>query len=114
MTHTVCEVCERAWVFKKDRTVCDVCTKAHTVRGILKDMASTDMDHEFLIDEIAQMIHREGVKLTDAEIRDICDVYHRSHGSDAKSLDESNELYMGIDHVNNMLLDSSGVGLRYV
>ena len=114
MTHTVCEVCKRGWIFKKDRTVCDKCTKAHTVIGIIKDLAASEMPEDFMLDEMAQILHREQVKLSDDEIRDVCDVYHRNHGSDATSLNSSNGLYMGLDHVNNMLPETRGVGLRYI
>jgi len=117
MTHTICltEGCTQ-WVFSEELN-CGKCTKHNHVLHLAGDFAHADMkiSEEFIVDEIAQMLHREGVKLTDKEIRDICTIYHESHGTNAESLEASNQLYMGIDHVNNMLLDSvTGVGLRYV
>ena len=105
MAHTICEVCERRYVFTDKVTVCDVCKKTHTVKGILMDLASTDMPQEFMVDEMAQVLHRESVKLSDSEIRDICDNYFQNHGKNAEALEESNQLYMSLDHVNNMMLD---------
>ena len=118
MTHTICttEKCTR-YVFDAEKQKCGACEKRIHVLHLAGDFAHADMkiSEEFIVDEIAQMLHREGVKLTDQEIRDICTIYHESHGLNAESLEASNQLYMGIDHVNNMLLDStSGVGLRYV
>jgi hypothetical protein len=72
------------------------------------------VSEEMIVDEIAQVLQNEQVKLTDNEIRDICTIYHESHGFTADSLEESNQLYMGIDHANNMLPETRGVGLRYI
>lgn len=115
MTHTVCTTdgCTR-YVFDEKEQQCSSCVKRIHVLHLAGDFAHADMECDFIIDEIAQMLHRESVKLTDQEIRDICTIYHESHGLNAESLEESNQLYMGIDHVNNMLLDAtSGVGLSY-
>lgn len=79
-----------------------------SVKSILMDLSSTDMPPEFMVDEMAQILHRERVKLSDVEIRDICDNYFQNHGKDAEALEESNQLYMSLDHVNNMMLDTTG------
>ena len=82
---------------------------------LVGDFAHADMELDFIVDEIAQMLQRERVKLTDQEIRDICTIYHESHGLNAISLEESNQLYMSVDHVSNMLFDDDyGIGLKYV
>ncbi len=106
MTHTVCTTdgCTQ-WVFGEDAT-CGSCTKHNHIVHIIGDIAHADMkvSEEMIVDEIAQVLHNEGVKLSDQEIRDICTIYHESHGLNAESLEASNQLYMGLDHANNMVL----------
>jgi hypothetical protein len=115
MTHTVCTTCTQ-WVFDEKEQQCPSCVKRVHVLHLCGDFAHADMkiDYDFIVEEIAQMLHRESVKLSDQEVRDICTIYHESHGANAESLEESNQLYMGIDHVNNMLPETRGVGLRYI
>ncbi len=107
MTHTVCtsEGCTQ-WVFDTLYQKCSICVKRAHVIYTIGDIAHADMkvSEEMIVDEIAQVLTRESVRLTDQEIRDICTIYHESHGLDAKSLEESNQLYMGLDHANNMVL----------
>ena len=73
---------------------------------LVGDIAHADMkvSEEMIVDEIAQVLENSHIRLTDQEIRDICTIYHESHGLNAESLEASNQLYMGIDHANNMVI----------
>lgn len=120
MTHTICitEGCTR-YVFDTEKQNCSFCEKRIHIVHLCGDFAHADMkvSEEFIVDEIAQMLHREGVKLTDQEIRDICTIYHESHENNAESLEASNQLYMGIDHVNQYMKYKDNdhyVELKYV
>jgi hypothetical protein len=81
-------------------------TQRDHIIHLVGDIAHADMkvSEEMIVDEIAQVLQDSHIKLTDQEIRDVCTIYHESHGLNAESLEASNQLYMGLDHANNMVL----------
>ncbi len=114
MTHKICETdgCTQ-WVFGYDPR-CGRCTKHNHIVHVLGDLLVKDMDEDFMLDEFAQMLTVEKVRLVDSEIRSLCTIYHESHGNNADSLEASNRLFVSIHHINEMVIDSYGTGLEYV
>lgn len=99
MTYKVCDNC-RGYIFEDD-LFCKKCkyNKEHFIITF-NDMVEIIKNNYDMDELLFQLGVRWQNKLTDPEIRQLADVCFES----TKDLEKSNQLYMELDHMNNMVM----------
>jgi|LWDU01.1.fsa_nt_gi hypothetical protein len=102
MNHTVCTVCNNAWIFDNS-TVCNKCVyKTASFLKIL-DCVKVDGDMELIIGDVSDIIVQNQLKLTDVQIRKICDTYFKNGEKTSERLTITDKLFLDLHHVNGMV-----------
>jgi hypothetical protein len=88
-------------------------SKREVTLGVLGKMTNAFLGFEIMVDTMQRYMTEQQVKLTDAEIRGLADIYFKQNET-VEQLGRANQLYQELDHTNNMINIGEGVGLKYV
>ncbi len=102
MSHTVCSRCNISWLFH-DEKLCKSCTDKQSAILFIIDTAKTGNDIESICDTICESMINSRIKLSDQEIKQVCDAYFNSGEKTGKRLEESNQLFSQLHHNNGMI-----------
>lgn len=103
MSHTVCKGCNRNWLFHNEE-LCIGCSKKVNSFKFIIDTAKTGNDIDSISNEISERMINNQVKLSDQEIKQICDAYYNSGEKTTERLDDAGVLFQQLHHNNGMIL----------
>jgi len=110
---TDCKYCSAYWYDMAEKTVCSKCAGREPLLETVATKIRTVADFDILVDILSSEIIGGGYKLTDGEIRGLCDVYFNINRT-PEQLTRASQLYQELDHSNSMVNMGEGVRLAYV
>lgn len=100
MTRTICWHCEKKYAFGSD-DLCVVCNQRqnhyNTIAHTIEHCDSLD---DGILSNISEYMIENNYRLTDSEIRDMCDLREISS---KEELDETDKLFQQLHHNNQMI-----------
>ena len=105
MSHTVCLVCKKTWIFNED-TICPSCDKQAKALSDVYAIVKSNYDLDIIMDLVSEKIIETQLKIDDSTVRRLADAYFQSGTKTSERLQDSNKLYLQIDHTHNMVVSN--------